>query len=292
MITLSVRNPDDGTASYNDIKVYSSSTQTGTYTLLATVAIDLTQATEFSTGYTVYTDTAGTTSTWYEFSYYNSTSTAESPLSTAIQGGTAYLDTRIRQELQDYDTTAPNYPFWTNDEIAAARQDAVNFLYPFYFKDWVDTSLVTVQNSWTYALPAGLFDVEKIQIWDQTQTPYTLIDTFDDFDITASSIRLHLSSDVNIASGYTMYIFAKKRIQDSADVPGYLDEMLISKACAVLIRKLIWDRSKYQRYTTIIRPEGGNIPSLMQMLKYYEAVVAARKQETKKGIPARDMKLT
>lgn len=292
MITLNVRNPDDATASYDKIRIYSSSSQTGTFTLLATVTIDLTGRTEFSTGFTSYTDSSGTTSTWYEFSYYNSSTLVESTLSIAIQGGTAYLDTRIRMELQDNDSTAPNYPFWTNDTIAAARQDAVNSLYPHFFKEWVDKTLTTTQGNWEYTLPATLFDVSKVEIWDQSASPYTLITVIDDFDVVNGVIRLHLTSDVNLDSGYQMYIYCNKRITDSADVPEYMDELLMNKAVAVLLKQLLWDRLKYARYTTLIRPEGGNAPSIMQMIKYYDQAWMARRDEIKKGMPARDMMLT
>ena len=291
MISLSIRNPDDGISSYDSINIYSASSQNGTYTKIKNIAIDLSGATEFSSGFTSYTDNSGTTSTWYEFSYYNTAGAVETNLSIAIQGGTGYLDSRIRDELQDNDSTAPNYPFWTNTQVANARQDAVNALYPHYFKDWVDKSLTTSINSWEYTLPPGLFNVSKIEIWDQTATPYDLIDTIVDFDIIENKIRLQLQTQVALASGYTMYIFADKRITDAADCPSYMDEMLISKACAILLRQLLWDREKYQRYTTIIRPEGGNMPSIMTMIKYYEAVFANRRNEVKKGMPARSMTL-
>lgn len=292
MITLNVRNPDDGTSSYNQIKIYRSATQTGTFTVIETANIDLSGATEFSTGFTSYTDSTGDTTYWYKFSYYQSASSSESTLSTAIQGGTAAIDSRIRLELSDSDTTAPNYPFWTNDEVAAARQDAVNALYPEYFKDWVDTSLTTSQNSWSYTLPATLFNVEYIDVWDQTATPYNKITTITDFDVIGGKIYLNSTSDVNLDSGYTMYIHCSKRITESADVPSHMDEALMRKACAVLLRKLLWDRAKYQRYTTIIRPEGSNMPSIQQQIKDYEAFFNQRLNQVKKGMPARSMDLT
>lgn len=291
MITLSVRNPDDSTSSYDKIKIYSSTTQTGTYSLVSTVAIDLSQATEFSSGFTQYTDSSGTTSTWYEFSYYNSSTLVETTLSTAIQGGTAYLDSRIRIELQDNDTTAPNYPIFSNDEIAAARQDAVNMLYPEYGKEWVDKTVTTVQNQWTYTIPPTLYNINKIEIWDETATPFNKIAEIQAYDVVGNTLRLQNPTDVAINSGYKMYLYATKRITDSADVPSYMDEMLMAKACEVLVRHLVWDRSKYQRYTTIIRPEGGNIPSLMQMIKYYNSLYMTRRNEIKKGMPAREMTL-
>lgn len=291
MITLNVRNPDDGTSTYNQIRIYRSTTQTGTFTLQSTVNIDLSGATEFSTGFTSYTDPTGDTTYWYEFSYYSSSTLSESTLSTAIQGGTAYLDSRIRLELSDSDSTAPNYPFWSNSEVAAARQDAVDALYPAYFKDWVDTSLTTVQGSWTYTLPPTLFNVSYIEVWDQTQSPYALITTIEDFDIVGGKIRLQNTSDVNLNSGYTMYIYCSKRITDSADVPSYMDDALIRKAISVLLRKLLWDRAKYQRYTTIIRPEGSNMPSIQSQIKDYEAFFANRLNQVKKGMPSRGMDL-
>ena len=65
---------------YNQFKVYSSTTQTGSYTLLNTIDILV----DNPLG-TQYNDTTGTSTTWYEVSFYNSTTAVESSKSDAWQ---------------------------------------------------------------------------------------------------------------------------------------------------------------------------------------------------------------
>lgn len=80
---------------YNQIKVYSSATETGTFTLLDTVAIQVD-----SPDGTLYNDTTGDATTWYKIKYYNSTSTAISDYSAAVEGS-GYGDNTLRQMTDD-----------------------------------------------------------------------------------------------------------------------------------------------------------------------------------------------
>jgi hypothetical protein len=64
---------------YNEVKIYSSTTKTGTYSLLTTLNLEV----NIPEG-TRYDDTAGSTSTWYKTSYYNSTTAVESTQSDPI----------------------------------------------------------------------------------------------------------------------------------------------------------------------------------------------------------------
>jgi len=70
---------------YTHIRLYTSGTETGTYTHLAYVALVASQST-----YT-YNHLTGTTDTWYKSSYYNSNTSAESSLSDPVQGSVAEL---------------------------------------------------------------------------------------------------------------------------------------------------------------------------------------------------------
>ena len=94
---------------YNQIRFYSSSSETGTYSLLAAENIEW----DNKTRETLYNHTDGTTSTWYKFTYYNSTSTNETAVadSIAVQGGYALYCT-VKEVLDSLnisqdDTYAP-----------------------------------------------------------------------------------------------------------------------------------------------------------------------------------------
>jgi len=84
---------------YNQAKVYSCATETGSYSLLDTVNLTLDQDT------TIYNDTAGTATTWYKIKYYNSVTAVLSSFSVAVQG-TGYTDDSLKsmadEVLEDF----------------------------------------------------------------------------------------------------------------------------------------------------------------------------------------------
>jgi len=80
MITLTIRNPSDETTTFDKIRIYRSTSETGSYSLIGT--IDISSGTSTS-----YVDTDGTSSHWYKVTYYNSITTKESDFSDPQQGG-------------------------------------------------------------------------------------------------------------------------------------------------------------------------------------------------------------
>lgn len=68
---------------YNQVKIYSSSTEDGTYTQISGSPFNM----EVDQIYTYAVDASGTASTYYKFSWYNETTTGESSLSTARLAG-------------------------------------------------------------------------------------------------------------------------------------------------------------------------------------------------------------
>lgn len=88
---------------FDQVKVYRASTLTGTYSVIATVALDVDNA-DLSTK---YDDTTGTSSNYYKTSVYHSISTLESSLTDAIQGSgyrrnqVGYIIDEILREVND-----------------------------------------------------------------------------------------------------------------------------------------------------------------------------------------------
>lgn len=74
---------------YDQVKIYSATTETGTYSLVTTIDIQADQK------QTVYDDTAGTTTTWYKVKYYNQTTTTLSSYSDAVEG-VGYTEDSLR----------------------------------------------------------------------------------------------------------------------------------------------------------------------------------------------------
>ena len=106
-------------STWDKIKIYRSTSESGTFTLLATV--DVTNLT--------YYDISGTSTSWYKISYYNSSTIGESALTSAIRvSATTYTHP---QYVQDYlqldsafsDSTKPslrtimNWIFWAEQYV-------------------------------------------------------------------------------------------------------------------------------------------------------------------------------
>ena len=85
-VLLSWRSVTSG-SDYDQVKIYSSTSETGTYSLVATQRIDT----------TTYYDADGTTSTWYKLKWYDSSGEVLSDFSDAFQGGTFYGYCEVQQ---------------------------------------------------------------------------------------------------------------------------------------------------------------------------------------------------
>lgn len=260
MLQLYLRNPNDGITSYDQIKVYRSAAKTGTYTILATVDIDQTTIADNSPGYTLYNDAGGSDSYWYKASYYNSSSLVETDMSDAFQGETTELDTKIRRRVKD--SNANKY-FFSNDEIAQARDIAIKSLYP---ATWIDTTYdvtITDSNKTLITLPSYVARVDGIRVYDSGSNP---VGNYISFYKVGN--KLYPLSE--FPTGYTFRIIITKAYKVPAEVPEELDNYLLDVAEIELLKILEMDRSRYYKYTTSIRPEGGNMPSLGRIIDRLE----------------------
>jgi len=84
-LTIQVADITNVLLMYNQIRIYTSDAENGVYTYLTSLSLLPGVST-----YT-YTHATGTSDTWYRSSYYNSSNTAESSLSNASHGESAYL---------------------------------------------------------------------------------------------------------------------------------------------------------------------------------------------------------
>ena len=101
MINLTIEVADIAVviAMYNQIKIYTSDAEDGTYTYLDSLSL--------LAGVSVYTylHLTGTTDTWYKSSYYNTTTEVESALSNAARGSAPSLYHTVSYP-QEYDFDA------------------------------------------------------------------------------------------------------------------------------------------------------------------------------------------
>ena len=149
---------------YNQIKVYTSDSQTGTYSLLATIDIDADEE------YTLYDDTTGTSSTWYKIKYYNSTSTFLSDYSDPIQG-TGYtsdslfdMTDEVLEEFGD-----PDCKEVSRDQIRRYLRAGVRSLtkelikyYPDYRQNYTTQALTS--GTAAYDLPTCFLAFQRVDV--------------------------------------------------------------------------------------------------------------------------------
>jgi|SaaInlLV_10m_DNA_2_1039722.scaffolds.fasta_scaffold04647_2 hypothetical protein len=149
---------------YNQVKIYSASSESGSYSLLATVDLTLDQP------ITSYDDTAGTSSTWYKIRYYNATTTSLSSLSVAVQG-TGYEDDSLKsmtdEVLEDFGDTEGKE--LTREQVAKYLKGGVRkvtnqiFTYfPEFLKAYTTDSLTN--GTATYTLPTNFLGFVRVDV--------------------------------------------------------------------------------------------------------------------------------
>jgi len=78
------------------------------------------------------------------------------------------------------------------------------------------------------------------------------------------------------ASGYTIRLFCDKMFLKAAEVPEIFDSYLLEYMMWQAWKVLEADRSKYYRYTSVAKPEGGNLPSIRATIERLELSLARR----------------
>lgn len=152
---------------YNQAKIYTATSEDGTYSLLTTV--DLTPDQDA----TVYDDTTGTSATWYKIKYYNETTAALSSFSVAVQG-TGYTDDSLyamTEEIMEEFGDAGGKDI-DPDEVHRHLRAGVRRLttelfkmYPDYFKAY---TTITPGGTGLDALPSRFLGLIRVDISENT----------------------------------------------------------------------------------------------------------------------------
>jgi hypothetical protein len=272
MITRYVRNPNDGVASFDKIKLYKSSSKGGSYTLLSTTDIDQTTAEDNFYGATKIVDSVGTSASWYKWTYFNSLSTLESNYSEEMQAEITEFDMKLRRRMKDDNNN--NY-FFQDGEIIDARETAMKTLYP---ATWIDTSydvLITDSNKKVISLPSYIKRPDRIKV-------YTSGGNFTGDYVAFYKVGNKAYALGEFPVGYTFRIIVTKPYKNIYETPDEFEPYLLDCSQIELCKSLEMDRARYYKYTTSIRPEGGNMPSLSKIIERLEVTVRARKNEIRR----------
>jgi len=149
---------------YNQAKIYTASSETGTYSLLTT--IDLTPDED----YTVYDDTTGTSATWYKIKYYNETTEALSSFSDPVEGvgyteDSLYSMTdEILEEFGDPDSKEVSRKRVRNVIRGAVRKLTLELIkvLPDYRRQYTTQTLES--GTATYDLPTRFLAFQRVDV--------------------------------------------------------------------------------------------------------------------------------
>lgn len=278
---LDIRNPKDLTTTYNQIEIRGSanSDMSSPTTLTSSLTIDTSTASDLSTGYTSYTD--GTGYAYYQFRYKQSSSSAVSDWSDIFAADTTIMHTRFRRKMRD--TNAQNY-FFTNDDITSFLQNAIYKLYPHTYNEVIDETLIPAANTFKYTFPLGIQRVNDLEYIDSQGNA---AGKPNGWSIRAKQIIF----DRAPTTGYSFRIYADKMFQKLAEVPEFLDDLILDLMRLQAYEDLEADRSKYYKYTTLVQPEGGNVPSIGRIIERLTATTKDRLQALRRTRRAADIRL-
>jgi len=149
---------------YNQAKIYTATSETGTYSLLTT--LDLAPDED----YTVYDHTTGTSATWYKTKYYNETTEATSSYSDPVEG-VGYTETslysitdEVLEEFGDLDSKEITRKRVRNSIRAAVRKLTLELIkvLPDYRRNY-DTQTLTSGTA-TYDLPTRFLAFQRVDV--------------------------------------------------------------------------------------------------------------------------------
>lgn len=149
---------------YNQAKVYSATSETGTYSLLTTVDLQPDKK------QTIYDDTTGDADTWYKVKYYNETTTALSGFSDAVQG-TGYTEDSLRSMTDEIleDFGDPEGKELKRTQVRRYLRAGQRWLtgrlikrYPQYRRKYTTQSLTS--GTATYDLPTRFLAFQKVTV--------------------------------------------------------------------------------------------------------------------------------
>lgn len=248
---LELRNPADLIETYASIEISRASSEGGSYSVVSTPDIDTDTASDLSTGYTQYNDTAGGTTDWYKFRYKTSGG-AYGPYSDEFQAGTSTIEARFRREIRD--TNSADY-FFSADDVANFKRDAIFSLWPLTWFEDIDETLSTDGTTEKFGFPSGVTRVNDIELIDSNGSAVASVKGW-------KQRSRQVIFSVAPASGYTLRLYVDKMFRKLAEVPEVYDEYILDYMKLKAYKVLQSDRMKYYKYNAVVKAEGGNLPSI------------------------------
>lgn len=263
---VEVRNPQDLTNTYDTIEIQGGAAADGSgmANLTTALAIDTTTANDLTTGFSTYTDTAD--SAYYRFRYKNALSGVLSSYSDVFAANTTVMHARFRRRMRD--TNSNNY-YFTNDDITMLLGNAIKKLFPHTYNEVIDESLATSNTTRKYSFPVGVNRINDIEFLDSQGDVQQLPRNY---KLRARQIIF----DSPPPSGYTMRLYCDKMFKKLAEIPDFLDDLILDLMVLEAYEHFEAERQQFYKYTTVTNPEGGNLPSVARVIERLETTTVRR----------------
>lgn len=259
-VNLEIRNPYDRDVAYDQIEIQRNTvnSETGMTNIKIDLAIDTTRITDISQGFSSYVNTDGVHGThFYRYRYKINSSSVYSPYSEIFPAEGNILFPKFRNRMKD--TNSANY-YFTDSNIKSLSENAIKKLFPHSYLEVIDESISTDSTLRKYNFPSGVNRVNDIEFLDSSG------------DVQIYPRRWKLRSrqiifDSSPPDNYTMRLYADKMFQKFAEIPEFLDDLILDLMTLDAYQTLHAHRTSFYKYTTTTNPEGGNLPSITEMMK-------------------------
>lgn len=274
-VDVEVRNPLDLTTTFDRIEIErATSNDSGSMSNIATVDIDTTTKTDLSAGYTAYSDSTGVVGThWYRFRYENEGSGAVSSYSDIFAAGGSVLQARFRRLMRDVNS---NDYFFSDDDLDFFEEHALQMLWPITWQETYSDSAITPDGTTeVFTFPIGTTRLNGIQVLNSSGSFAT--------QKLGWTVRgRNLIFDVAPRSGVTYRMWMDKMFLKLSEVPEIWDTHILNRMKIQAYETMEADRSRFYKYNSIAKPEGGNLPSLDRIITRLEIQIKNREAQLRR----------
>ena len=275
-IPLCLRNPRDVNATFDQIVIERATSLGGSYASVSTEDVDTTTRSDISPGYTNYVDSAGDTDKYYRIKYSNSSNSAATTYSEEFRGGYELLDSIFREKFRD--NKSDDY-FFDDDQVAQMRNEAIDSLWPHTWMRTKDETLTTDGTTEVFTVPVGVLRIEEIEFIDSNDTV-----------VWRPRKWKHVGNNIIFpsppGSGHTMRLYVHKRFTKYGETPWEYDSYLLDVMMLKAYEALQSDRSKYYKYNSVVKAEGGNLPGLRLIIDSLNVTIDNKTKKLKRTRPA------
>lgn len=173
------------------------------------------------------------------------------------------------------DTNSNNY-FFSADDCDFFEIQAVQRLWPItWFETYSDTAFVPDGSTEIFNFPSGVTRITGIDFLDSSGNNLGRVINW---NVRGKMIIF----DSAPATGTVLRVWEEKMFTKLAEAPDIWDAHLLNIMMLQAYQMLEANRSSYYKYTSVVKPEGGNLPSLNAVITRLEAQIQRRENQLRR----------